>query len=85
MILLVAGGSLSHTISLQAGRLREEGRVVGIVASKRSSGNRIEIWVAGSKVGENVPSEWLKILRQVLSMELGMEVCLQVFVKQNSC
>jgi len=49
-----------------------EGNVVGLVASRRNRGDRIEIWIAGRKVGEPPAADWIDRLKEALARE-GMD------------
>ncbi|CAH7671584.1 hypothetical protein PPACK8108_LOCUS6376 [Phakopsora pachyrhizi] len=47
------------------------GRVVGVVGSRRSKGDRIEIWLSGPSIGTAPEEEWIKSVQEVLGREIG--------------
>lgn len=88
LILLLAGASLelqtSHILrtegpspnskrnpSASATEL-PEGMVMGVVASRRARGDRIEVWVGGKGKKEPAPMEWVDRFKEVLGDELGL-------------
>ncbi|GAA5988429.1 hypothetical protein JCM11641_005339 [Rhodosporidiobolus odoratus] len=73
LVLLCGGASLEIQASelLQAeGSDRGEGMIMGVVASRRARGDRIELWLGGKQKKEPAPMDWINHLRQVLSQEL---------------
>ncbi|KAH9816408.1 translation initiation factor eIF 4e-like domain-containing protein [Melampsora americana] len=66
LILLIAGG----VIETDTGN---GGRIVGIVGSRRSRGDRIEIWLSGLKQNEPPNEVWIKKVIECLVREIGNE------------
>ncbi|KAG0147652.1 hypothetical protein CROQUDRAFT_42537, partial [Cronartium quercuum f. sp. fusiforme G11] len=64
LVLLLAGG----VIELDSGK---GGKVVGIVGSRRSRGDRIEIWLSGDQIGQSPQENWIKKVHEILIRELG--------------
>jgi hypothetical protein len=86
LVLLLAGSSLElSTSSLLAtegpspiskrpptpGPL-QEGMIMGVVASRRARGDRIELWVGGKAKREPTPGDWIDRLKEVLADQLEM-------------
>ncbi|GAA5838811.1 hypothetical protein JCM3766R1_004216 [Sporobolomyces carnicolor] len=86
LVLLLAGSSLElATSSLLAtegpspvskrpptpGPL-QEGMIMGVVASRRARGDRIELWVGGKAKKEPTPGDWIDRLKEVLADQLEM-------------
>ncbi|PLW05122.1 hypothetical protein PCASD_26908 [Puccinia coronata f. sp. avenae] len=51
--------------------LKEGGRVVGVVGSRRRNGDRIEIWLSGPAIGSQPSEEWIRNLQNVLAQEIA--------------
>lgn len=66
LILLTAGGVIEHDTQPIQG-----GKIVGIVGSRRSRGDRIEIWLAGVRMGEAPREEWVRGVVECLGREVG--------------
>ncbi|KAI8456457.1 translation initiation factor eIF 4e-like domain-containing protein, partial [Phakopsora pachyrhizi] len=63
-------------VLLMAGEMEKKkpkvgGRVVGVVGSRRSKGDRIEIWLSGPSIGTAPEEEWIKSVQEVLGREIG--------------
>ncbi|BGP24772.1 translation Initiation factor eIF-4e [Rhodotorula toruloides] len=88
LILLLAGSSLeiqtSHILRTEGPSPNSkrnpsappadlpEGMVMGVVASRRARGDRIEVWVGGKGKKEPAPMEWVDRFKEVLGDELGL-------------
>ncbi|KAH8929244.1 hypothetical protein BT69DRAFT_1276518 [Atractiella rhizophila] len=70
------------TPSSRAGKKPPEGTggvVAGLVASRRDRGNRIELWLTGSRVGEGPAMEWVERVKVALAragIKVRCSVCL---------
>ncbi|KAA1121990.1 hypothetical protein PGTUg99_015027 [Puccinia graminis f. sp. tritici] len=83
IVLLIAGGVLetdaNRKLSGNSGSaghdeskpLKQGGRVVGVVGSRRRNGDRIEIWLAGPHIGAPPSEEWIRNIQIVLALEIG--------------
>lgn len=81
IVLLIAGGVLetdanrklagNATADGKSRALKEGGRVVGVVGSRRRGGDRIEIWLSGPTIGSPPSEEWIRIIQNVLLLEIG--------------
>ena len=69
-VLLLAGNSIESDCSAGEG----SGSLLGVVGSKRPRGDRVEIWIAGPKVGVPPAPEWLERIRGRLAEELEYAV-----------
>ncbi|GAA6023555.1 hypothetical protein JCM11491_005342 [Sporobolomyces phaffii] len=49
-----------------------EGMIMGVVASRRARGDRIELWVGGKAKKEPTPGDWIDRLKEVLADQLEM-------------
>ncbi|KAM0752736.1 translation initiation factor eIF4e [Meredithblackwellia eburnea MCA 4105] len=82
LVLLLAGSALESGVSdlLKAQPnpnpnpkgAGKEGLIMGVVASRRARGDRIELWLGGREKKEPTPMEWVDRLKECLSEELGM-------------
>lgn len=50
----------------------QEGLIMGVVASRRARGDRIELWVGGKQKREPTPVDWIDRLKEVLADQLEM-------------
>ncbi|GAA5923882.1 hypothetical protein JCM1841_001423 [Sporobolomyces salmonicolor] len=50
----------------------QEGLIMGVVASRRARGDRIELWLGGRQKREPAPGDWIDRLKEVLAAELEM-------------
>lgn len=50
----------------------QEGLIMGVVASRRARGDRIELWVGGKQKKEPTPGDWIDRLKEVLADQLEM-------------
>ncbi|GAA5940805.1 eukaryotic translation initiation factor 4E [Sporobolomyces koalae] len=50
----------------------QEGLIMGVVASRRARGDRIELWVGGKEKREPTPGDWIDRLKEVLAEQLEM-------------
>ncbi|GAA5979700.1 hypothetical protein JCM5350_003820 [Sporobolomyces pararoseus] len=50
----------------------QEGMIMGVVASRRARGDRIELWVGGKQKREQTPIDWIDRLKEVLADQLEM-------------
>ena len=80
IVLLIAGGVLETDANrklsgnqgqLDSSKLKQGGRVVGVVGSRRRNGDRIEIWLAGPSIGSPPTEEWIRNIQNVLATEIG--------------
>jgi len=81
IVLLIAGGVLetdanrklagNATADGKSRALKEGGRVVGVVGSRRRNGDRIEIWLSGPSIGSPPSEEWIRHIQNVLFLEIG--------------
>jgi hypothetical protein len=46
--------------------------IMGVVASRRARGDRIELWVGGKAKKEPTPGDWIDRLKEVLADQLEM-------------
>ncbi|EGG04146.1 uncharacterized protein MELLADRAFT_75229 [Melampsora larici-populina 98AG31] len=67
LILLTAGGVIEDETDYK-------GKITGIVGSRRSRGDRIEIWLSGNRLGESPNEDWIKDVIGCLGREIGNEV-----------
>lgn len=45
---------------------------MGVVASRRARGDRIELWIGGKAKREPTPGDWIDRLKEVLADQLEM-------------
>jgi len=50
----------------------QEGMIMGVVASRRARGDRIELWIGGKAKREPTPGDWIDRLKEVLADQLEM-------------
>ena len=77
LVLLLAGSVLecSARDALNSGdnsRELKEGRIIGVVASRRARGDRIELWLGGNEQRTPAPPDWIDKVKESVSVELGM-------------
>ncbi|ORY56534.1 translation initiation factor eIF 4e-like domain-containing protein [Leucosporidium creatinivorum] len=75
LVLLLAGSVLEcgATERLAASEKKgNEGLIIGVVASRRARGDRIELWLGGREPRQPAPAEWIDKLKESLSEELAM-------------
>lgn len=71
IVLLLAGSSLESATTDLLEEGTEEGLIIGVVASRRARGDRIELWLGGKVASTPAPSGWVEALKKVLNGELG--------------
>ncbi|KAK4046533.1 hypothetical protein OIV83_005985 [Microbotryomycetes sp. JL201] len=77
LLLLVAGSVLEMQATQaheenKAKKSEERGQIVGVVASRRARGDRIEVWLGGTDKLQPPNTEWIDKLKESLSEKLGM-------------
>lgn len=80
LVLLLAGSALEAATadiiaSPDSGANRTgvpEGLIIGVVASRRARGDRIELWLGGKSPCEAAPAAWIEILKECIATELEM-------------
>ncbi|GAA5898159.1 hypothetical protein JCM6882_003339 [Rhodosporidiobolus microsporus] len=51
---------------------QQEGMIMGVVASRRARGDRIEVWLGGKEKREAANSDWIDRLKEVIALELEL-------------
>ncbi|KAK4049482.1 hypothetical protein OIO90_005433 [Microbotryomycetes sp. JL221] len=77
LLLLVAGSVLEMQATAahednKSKKSEETGQIIGVVASRRARGDRIEVWLGGTDQLQPPNSEWIDKLKESLSEQLGM-------------
>lgn len=67
LILLLAGSSLDFS--------SEGGTVVGVMATRRRGGDRLELWLAGRREGEAPRMEWVREVKERKGVEDAGREC----------
>jgi hypothetical protein len=68
LVLLLAGSVIELDASPDV--FKPEGTIVGVVASRRQRGDRIEVWIGGPTKGTGPSTEWLDRVRDSMAREL---------------
>ncbi|SCV71967.1 BQ2448_4661 [Microbotryum intermedium] len=75
LVFLLAGSAVevgASEILKKAGKSSKEGFIIGVVASRRARGDRIEVWLGGTEKVMPAPSEWIEAIKERLSEELEL-------------
>ncbi|KAM0791502.1 hypothetical protein ACM66B_005955 [Microbotryomycetes sp. NB124-2] len=77
LMLLVAGSVLEMQATQaheenKSRKSEERGQIIGVVASRRARGDRIEVWLGGIDKMQPPNSEWIDKLKESLSEKLAM-------------
>lgn len=77
LVLLLGGSDLEAATSellLKNGFTGEEGLIIGVVASRRARGDRIEIWLGGRAERTAPGGEWIEALKKTTENALDIDV-----------